>query len=198
VTPTTRAQAKAQTRERLLDAAETLFLDSGYAATAMEQIAQAAGVTKPAIYRHFASKEDLFLALRHRRAMRADISPADGDVTDYGERLAEFGRTIARSTEKSDLRLLALQLEFRAVSLRREDARERYAQELRTLIAAARSAEDADASPRAGDATAGEAVVLAQLLVDGLREYRAYLPEVVTEKTFAKAFALLASFTAGE
>jgi AcrR family transcriptional regulator len=52
----------------VLDAAGRLFGAHGYDATRLEQIAAAAGVTKPILYRHFASKEDLYLALlaRHR------------------------------------------------------------------------------------------------------------------------------------
>jgi AcrR family transcriptional regulator len=50
------------------DAATTLFARRGYAATSVEDIVSAAGVTKPMLYRHFESKQDLCIALleRHR------------------------------------------------------------------------------------------------------------------------------------
>lgn len=49
-------------------AATELFARQGYAATSVEQIAAAAGVTKPMLYRHFESKQDLCIKLleRHR------------------------------------------------------------------------------------------------------------------------------------
>ncbi|MEA2128139.1 MAG: hypothetical protein QOJ85_1030 [Solirubrobacteraceae bacterium] len=54
-------------------AAERLFADRGYAATRIEDIVEAAGVTKPILYRHFASKKALHLALleHHRDALAA-------------------------------------------------------------------------------------------------------------------------------
>jgi TetR/AcrR family acrAB operon transcriptional repressor len=52
-----------QTRQDLLDAALTIFSKKGYTATRLEDIAQAAGVTRGAIYHHFGSKTDLFIAL---------------------------------------------------------------------------------------------------------------------------------------
>lgn len=51
------------TRERLLLAALTLFTSRGYAATSVREIVAEAGVTKPALYYHFGSKEGLYVAL---------------------------------------------------------------------------------------------------------------------------------------
>ena len=53
----------AQRREQLLDEASKLFAQLGYARATTSQLAKAAGVTEPIIYRHFASKRDLFIAL---------------------------------------------------------------------------------------------------------------------------------------
>ncbi|HYQ39935.1 MAG TPA: TetR family transcriptional regulator [Pseudomonas sp.] len=52
-----------QTRCALLAAAEQLFLEQGVAHTTLEQIARAAGVTRGALYWHFANKADLFHAM---------------------------------------------------------------------------------------------------------------------------------------
>jgi len=46
----------------VLDAAQQLFLSQGYAATSMDAIAQAAGVSKLTVYSHFGDKEGLFRA----------------------------------------------------------------------------------------------------------------------------------------
>ncbi len=55
-----------QRRELIALAAGRLFAASGYAGTRMEDVAAAAEVTKPIVYRHFGSKKELYLALLAR------------------------------------------------------------------------------------------------------------------------------------
>ncbi len=50
-------------RAQLLDAALAVFVESGYHAAAMDEIADRAGVSKPVLYQHFPSKLQLYLAL---------------------------------------------------------------------------------------------------------------------------------------
>ncbi len=52
-----------QRRVQLLEAANEVFTSKGYHAAAMDDIAEAAGVSKPVLYQHFPSKLDLYLAL---------------------------------------------------------------------------------------------------------------------------------------
>jgi AcrR family transcriptional regulator len=54
---------KAETRQGLLDAAYQVFAQRGYAQATIDDIAAAGGVSKGAVYHHFASKEQLFRAL---------------------------------------------------------------------------------------------------------------------------------------
>lgn len=54
-------------REAILDGAVTCFLEHGYAATSMDNVAAMAGVSKATIYAHFSSKADLFSAVIIRR-----------------------------------------------------------------------------------------------------------------------------------
>ena len=61
----TKAEAE-QTRHKLLDAAEQLFLQRGVSRTSLNDIAQAAGTTRGAIYWHFKDKADLFNAMMQR------------------------------------------------------------------------------------------------------------------------------------
>jgi AcrR family transcriptional regulator len=58
----------AERRALIVEAAGRLFGERGYERTRLDDIAAAAGVTKPIVYRHFHSKRDLYLALldRHR------------------------------------------------------------------------------------------------------------------------------------
>jgi AcrR family transcriptional regulator len=59
---------KSERRRVIEDAASELFAEHGYAATRLEDIAAASGVTKQLLYQHFESKEDLHRALlaKHR------------------------------------------------------------------------------------------------------------------------------------
>ncbi|HEY6318599.1 MAG TPA: TetR/AcrR family transcriptional regulator [Acidimicrobiia bacterium] len=59
---TTRLPAERR-RQQILDVACTVFADRGFHATSMDDIAAAAGVTKPVLYQHFPSKRGLFIEL---------------------------------------------------------------------------------------------------------------------------------------
>src|SRR5918911_418249 len=63
----TRAEATAQTREQLLEAAERVFLERGFHAASLDAVAEEAGLTKGAVYSRFDSKADLFLAFLDER-----------------------------------------------------------------------------------------------------------------------------------
>src|SRR3954453_13072229 len=63
--PTTRLPA-AESRRRIEEAAILLFAERGYSQTTVEDVVGAAGVTKPILYRHFESKQDLCIALLER------------------------------------------------------------------------------------------------------------------------------------
>ena len=54
------------TRHRIIDAAREAFLSKGVSRTSLEQIASYAGVTRGAVYWHFANKTELFHAMRER------------------------------------------------------------------------------------------------------------------------------------
>jgi AcrR family transcriptional regulator len=60
----------AQRREQLLDTAVKLFASRGYGGATTSELARAAGVTEPIIYRHFKSKKDLFIAVIERTGNR--------------------------------------------------------------------------------------------------------------------------------
>jgi AcrR family transcriptional regulator len=59
----TRAQRRQQTRARLLEAAGQVFARRGFHAATLDEVAEAAGYTKGAVYANFANKDGLFLAL---------------------------------------------------------------------------------------------------------------------------------------
>lgn len=82
-----------ETRDRILDAAEDVFNDHGYSCTTLNEIAEAAGVTRGAIYWHFKNKEDLFhaMCMRARKSMKAMI---EGIVErDANDQIAQLSKT---------------------------------------------------------------------------------------------------------
>lgn len=72
----------AERRELIVEAAGRLFGERGYDGTRLDDIAAAAGVTKPVLYRHFDSKRDLYVALLARH--RDDLSSFTGAMPAQG------------------------------------------------------------------------------------------------------------------
>ena len=74
------------TRHGILDAAELLFQRQGVSRTTLQDIAQAAGLTRGAIYWHFKDKADLFNAMMERATMPLEetmaLCPPPGDDDD--------------------------------------------------------------------------------------------------------------------
>jgi TetR/AcrR family acrAB operon transcriptional repressor len=70
------------TRTKLLSAALRVFSQNGYAASRLEDIAQAAQVTRGAIYHHFGSKEKLYIELVHH--YEAGINQVAQEIMDEG------------------------------------------------------------------------------------------------------------------
>jgi AcrR family transcriptional regulator len=126
----TRERRLEHTRSLLLDAAEDVFAEKGFTAATLDDIAYAAGYTKGAIYKHFATKEDLFLAVSDRYWRRyfdnfADVMAASKQV---GARerdvIAERWRQLSRDRGAEHA---ALGHEFTLYLLRNPEARERVA-----------------------------------------------------------------------
>ena len=58
-----RERRREQTREEILDAARQVLLRKGFGATTLEAVAREVGVTKPALYYYFPSKDALLFEL---------------------------------------------------------------------------------------------------------------------------------------
>lgn len=74
-----------QRRALIEDAAARSFAEHGYSATTVEQIVAAAGVSKPMLYRHFESKQELFMKLLERRRDELAAAPLDEFIQAPGE-----------------------------------------------------------------------------------------------------------------
>jgi AcrR family transcriptional regulator len=81
----TQAERAAETRDALIAAARPLFAAQGFAEAALETIVRAAGVTRGALYHHFADKTELFAAV---------FEQVEGEVAaQMGEAIAASGQT---------------------------------------------------------------------------------------------------------
>ena len=72
-----RRMPKEERSEQLLNVAEELVKTKGFDDTSIEDVAKAAGVTRPIVYQHFGTKEGLFLACieRARCEVRSELEP---------------------------------------------------------------------------------------------------------------------------
>jgi AcrR family transcriptional regulator len=68
-------------REQILAAATRAFAGSGFAATSLDEVAAEAGVSRVILYRHFASKADLYRAVLDRACARLIAAVGAGDYT---------------------------------------------------------------------------------------------------------------------
>jgi len=80
---------KRKRREQLLTVAQDVFAANGYHATAMDEIAERAGVSKPVLYQHFPGKLDLYSALLdvHVDELVSAVKEALGSTTDNKQRV---------------------------------------------------------------------------------------------------------------
>lgn len=67
----TREESRAQTLDRLLDAARALFIEKGIEATSIEEVTESAGYSRGAFYSNFESKEQLVCTLLERETKRS-------------------------------------------------------------------------------------------------------------------------------
>lgn len=193
--PTTRAEAKARTRKRLLDAATAVFAEKGFAGATVDEIAGRAGHTVGALYSNFAGKDDLFLTLLddHVAHHLHDIDEILAG-TPAGGHAAALGRYLVATAE--DHRAWAsLESEFTRYALARPELRERLAERWRTpREAIARIV--CQAWHPAVDPEAVATVIIA--LFEGLVAQRRIDPDSVPESLFGEALHWLALGLGGD
>lgn len=135
------------TRERLLRSAQALIEEDGYSAASVVAVAERAGVASGTLYRHFSSKEELFVQVfrsvcdREIRAMQAAAREMPADASHVDRLVTVLAAFAERALRKPRLAwaLLAEPVD-RQVEIERLAYRERYgalaAEELRAAIAA--------------------------------------------------------------
>ena len=114
-----------ETRELLLHAAEKIFVRDGYEGAELGEIAALAGRTKGAIYAHFKSKEDIFLALveQHTLRYRAQMEGLLAKSTSVEGNLAALRQFSLNLVEDEAWALLFL--EFKLFTIRHPESKKR-------------------------------------------------------------------------
>jgi AcrR family transcriptional regulator len=193
------AERRAQTTRRLLDAAADVFAQRGFHAATLDDIADAAGYTKGAVYANFAGKDALFLALldRHLDDQVAQIdrmlaAPSDADLRaelrdaseeqlatggSFGLLTLEFWLYAARDATARD----ALAARYRRI-------RDRLAAVIAERDAARANTESGSPHELAAQVLALDAGLFLQHLID---------PDAITPQLRANALAALIDPVAG-
>ena len=124
----TREQSKANTRERLLAAARTVFASSGFHGASVDEIASMAGYSTGALYSNFDGKEDLFLELMEREIKEhaREISEAVSERSSIADRATGGARQWMTMIEHEP-ELLLLFTEFWAYGVRDVQVRPKVA-----------------------------------------------------------------------
>jgi AcrR family transcriptional regulator len=90
----TKHQSEADRRAQILRAARAVFVERGYVASRVEDIAKRASLSKGAVYFYYPSKRDLFLALvrEEQEATYSFLEAADHDPRPAAVKLLDLGR----------------------------------------------------------------------------------------------------------
>lgn len=129
----TRKETHAQTRARLIDTAQRLWLESGYNATSLMQVADAAGYTKGAVYSNFATKHELGLAVLE--AVQAEKVAMLIVAFDGADSVEDRIEAFARWSEDhiGDVGWTSLEVEFATSTRHLDDVRAALAERRRLI-----------------------------------------------------------------
>lgn len=97
-----RAQAKAATRAKIIDAVVRVVLDDGVHAFTVQNVAQKAGVSHRTVYRHFQTREDLLeglTAVLDERASRAHVPTIPNTFDDVLEAIVPSFEAMGEQAE---------------------------------------------------------------------------------------------------
>jgi AcrR family transcriptional regulator len=181
----TRTEAKARTRQQLLDAAARTFAQKGYGGASVEEIAESAGYSTGA----------LFLELMSARASRRITAVAEIlEGEDAGDPIEALARLMERTADRNqDTDLMALRAEFWLYAVRNPDAMEALVAQRRDqvdgLTGVISTAMERWGAPADVSATELATVVLA--MFQGLVRQRRIDPARVSGDLFAQSLRWL-------
>jgi AcrR family transcriptional regulator len=177
--PRTQAERKAETRQRLLDAAADLFAERGIEGVSIDTVAEAADRTSGAVYAHFGGKEGVLTALldEWKNAVAAVVAAEFETAATADERLAALWRNFVDPPTDDGARWLLLEHELWLYAARHPSA------------GAALAARYAAARAALATAVAEPTLVIALLL--GLEMQRRVDPTAVDDDLAARGLRAL-------
>jgi AcrR family transcriptional regulator len=190
----TREQSRANTRERLLAAARSVFARSGFHGASVEEVASEAGFSTGALYSNFAGKEDLFLALMEREIDEhgREIAQAVSARASMAERATGGARQWMTMIQREP-EVLLLFMEFWAYGVRDAQVRPKVAaqfaqmrQLLTKLIADGVREFDLEL-----DIPAEQLAVAIDALADGIARQKLADPDAVPDELMGRVLSLL-------
>jgi AcrR family transcriptional regulator len=199
----TRAEAKEQTRQRLLESAARAFAEQGFGGASLEEIAESAGYSTGALYANFANKDQLFMEVVRTRRARTAARRADAVAEAFGQQADPFD-TLSRlfvQVADRDREFAPLQAEFWLYAVRHPAAMAVIAAGVGDQVDAlepvvARALERFGA---ADGVAPREATMVMLALFQGLARQRRLDPQAVPDDLFAQALRwLFAGLHTGE
>jgi AcrR family transcriptional regulator len=195
----TRAAAKAQTRQRLLDSAARLFAEKGFGGATLEEIAEAAGYSTGAMYANFDGKDQLFMEVVAAHRARAAARRIEEITQVFDQALAVgadpfdalTGMFVKAASQEREV--APLQAEFWLYAVRNPAARKVIADSLSGQVdelepVVARALRHFGAPP---DAAPREVAVIVLALFQGLARRRRLDPSAVPDELLARALRWL-------
>lgn len=177
----TQGERRAETRQRLLDAAAELFAQRGIDGSSVDAIAERAERTSGAIYDHFDGKEGLLFALLESWVddVAVTIGAELAVATSLDERLASLWRNVS-NPPTGDGRWIALEHELWSYAARNEGARDHLARRYRAAWAGVDEAVDTWDEPNSARSSRVGPALIGLLL--GLEMMRRVDPDAVTDE----------------
>jgi len=160
VRSSSRDRGGAETRQRMIEGAKRLIAERGYKDTTMKAIAESAGVTEPAVYRHFESKAQLMVTVFSEVASALPLFKVDSEKDNVADIIAE---SAGKVTDPNVAIFRRLTVEMYAAAALDKDVNALV--EGFTEMGAARLRAQIEAGIEAGDLPADTDVVFTQWLV---------------------------------
>jgi AcrR family transcriptional regulator len=199
----TRAEAKEQTRQRLLESAARAFAEKGFGGASLEEIAESAGYSTGALYANFANKDELFMEVVATRRARTAVRRAEAVAEAVAEVVAEvvdqeadpFGalsRLFVQAADR-DREFAPLQAEFWLYAVRHPAAMGVIAAAVSDQVDALEPvvARALDHFGAAADAAPREVTMVMMALFTGLARQRRLDPHAVPDDLFGRALRWL-------
>jgi AcrR family transcriptional regulator len=172
LTPGVTSEGKAKTRDKILDAAEALYMRKSFAETSMNDIVAESGLSKGALYNHFKGKEELIVAI-YERFMERTLGQLRAmlEVEPTATRKLELiGDAAFVATADRPRAFQAMNIEFMVAASRMEALAPRMAARYTEILSILMDTiqEGVDSGEFRGDVDAGDVAAILFAAADGM------------------------------